>query len=579
MVSIVWVLALYRSVLQAPFVYDDVSQILKNPWLGSFQSVLHFFRSSVSFTDNFLQHGQKFYRPIFWMSLALDRLLWGLDHPVGFHLTNLLLHSLDGALGYLFLRRLGIERLVSAGAVLMWLGLPINSEVVAWISGRSYSLMLCFVLLALLSGQRYVKGGHLGALVGLYFFSFLALLSNEEGVLVLPLGMLLACGTYRISPKISAALLGTLTGACLPYFLLRHLAGADSARTTFAMWPVGIAFFKYFDWMIFPFRMSVERSTDMPVNHPSAMACAGLVGILGLAALVFRLRKDASDMATGMAWTVIGLVPFCGVILIYQGMAERYEYLASAGFCVSVCSAVFRVRHQARRVVLLSLVTSWTLWGIWRVHNRVLDWTDEARLYSASLRATPASPGLLFNLGAVSERRGELAFAKMCYEKALTYKPDSEPAIAGLGNIYLRLNEPIQARSAYYRALRLKPNDIRAIVNLGIATQEMNDWTSAEQQYKHAIDLAPDLEDAYCDLGALLFQEQRVVEAIRILSKALQLNPNDPTANYDLAAIYQFVGRRDIALEFYRRVLALRPSDPDARSKIIQLESNIDGRR
>ena len=572
-------MALYHVALQAPFVYDDVDQIPKNPWLGSFHSALHFFRSSVSFADNFLQHGQKFYRPVFWMSLALDRSLWGLDHPGGFHLTNLFLHWINGLLSFLLLRRLGVATLVSTSAVLMWLGLPINSEVVAWISARTFSLMLSFMLLALLSAQRYVQSSQLRMLIGFFLFSILALLSHEEGVLVLPLGLLVAYTTGRLSFKVCTVLSGTLASAYTLYFYLRYLAGTSSANTPLAVWPLGIAFFKYFDWMFLPLLMSVERSADIPANHFSALACAGLIGMVGLVALICQLRKIWPDVASGMVWVVVGLVPFCGMIVIYQGMAERYEYLASVGLCISISAAIFRVQHKTRRLVLLSLISMWVLWNIWRVHDRVLDWTDEARLYSTSLQATPASPKLLYDLGAVSEQRGNLALAKSCYEKALTFEPNYEPAIAGLGNVYLRLNKPTEARSAYYRALTLMPNDASATVNLAIASQEMNDWKVAEQQYKHAIDLAPNLEDAYCNLGALLFKEQRVVEAISFLSRALRLSPNDPTAYYDLAAIYQSIGKRDLALEFYRKVLALRPLDPDAVSKVTQLQSEPEAAR
>src|SRR5579872_4372212 len=32
----------------------------------------------------------------------------------------------------------------------------------------------------------------------------------------------------------------------------------------------------------------------------------------------------------------IALLPFCGIVYIYQGMAERFNYLASGGLCFSI---------------------------------------------------------------------------------------------------------------------------------------------------------------------------------------------------------------------------------------------------
>jgi Flp pilus assembly protein TadD len=488
-------------------------------------------------------------------------------------MTNLLLHWADGLLGFLLLRRLGLTSLVAATTALLWLGLPINSEVVAWISGRSYSLMFGFMLLAFLSGQSYLQSGRPRMLAGFGLFSLLALLSNEAGVLVIPLGILVAYAIGRTARKPRMLLLGSAAGVYTLYFYLRHLIGIRSLNAPPVIWPVSISFFKYLDWMFLPFHMSVERSADMPVNHFSAWACLGFIGMSGIVVLTYRIRKSLPDVACGLMWTLIALLPFCGIIVIYQGLAERYEYLASAGVCLAICALVFTVQNQERRTIFFSLITIWILWGVWRVQSRVADWTDPARLYTASLRATPDSSKLLYNLGAVSEQRGDLTTAESSYKKALAFKPNYEPAIAGLGNVYLRRNDPRRAQSVYYKALKLEPADAASITNLAVASQEMNETAVAEQQYKRAIAVAPNRDDAYCNLGALLFQERRVSEATAILSKALSVNPQDATAYYDLAAIYQNVGKRDLALTLYKKVLVLKPADPDALSQVTQLES------
>jgi protein O-mannosyl-transferase len=185
-----------------------------------------------------------------------------------------------------------------------------------------------------------------------------------------------------MSLKLCVTLVGALTVAYASYFCLRHIASAYSSNLTLSGWPVGIALFKYIDWMFLPFRMSVERSTDMPADRFSTLAFAGLAGFLGLIALMFRLRKSLPIVASGMARAIIGLVPFCGVGVIYQGMAERYQYLASPGLCMSISAVMFRVQHQARRAALFGLVSVWVLWSAWRLHSRAMDWTDEGRLYS-----------------------------------------------------------------------------------------------------------------------------------------------------------------------------------------------------
>src|SRR5580704_6419217 len=149
-------LFLYRGVIHAPFVYDDIDQIQKNASLLHLRTTLQYFHSAVPFTDNLRGFGGSFYRPFFWLSLAVDQKVWGLN-PTGFHTTNIVLHWMVGLLGFFLLRRLRASVLVSAMSSLLWLGLPINSEVVAWVSGRSYSLMAIFLFLALLSSDWYLR--------------------------------------------------------------------------------------------------------------------------------------------------------------------------------------------------------------------------------------------------------------------------------------------------------------------------------------------------------------------------------------------------------------------------------------
>ncbi len=190
-VSALWVLLLYRHAIGAPFVYDDIPQIQQNPALLSWHGTLGYFRSHVPFNAEFRRVAGSFYRPLFWLSLALDRRLWGLNAS-GFHAVNLVLHWANGLLGFVLLRRFGCSVLLAGGACLLWLGLPINSEVVAWISGRSLSLMGVLLLLSLLMADWYLRSRRAVALVSYFSAGLAAILSHEAGVLVLPLTFLIA---------------------------------------------------------------------------------------------------------------------------------------------------------------------------------------------------------------------------------------------------------------------------------------------------------------------------------------------------------------------------------------------------
>ena len=51
------------------------------------------------------------YQPLSWMSLGLDYLVWGMN-PLGYHLTSLMLHAINGVLFYFVALRLLKEKLI-----------------------------------------------------------------------------------------------------------------------------------------------------------------------------------------------------------------------------------------------------------------------------------------------------------------------------------------------------------------------------------------------------------------------------------------------------------------------------------
>src|SRR5580693_3045840 len=183
--SVLWTTVLYAHAVTAGFAsYDDTSQIVQNPSLTSLTASLKYFKSPISFTSDLRGSGGSFYRPLFWLSLAIDEKLWGLN-PVAFHLTNVLLHWLSGLFLFLLLRRLNVSSISSALASLLWISLPINSEAVAWISGRPYCLAACSLLLGMLLAERYLSRPAWKYIAGYCLAALCALLSHESGVLIL----------------------------------------------------------------------------------------------------------------------------------------------------------------------------------------------------------------------------------------------------------------------------------------------------------------------------------------------------------------------------------------------------------
>ncbi len=130
-----------------------------------------------------------FFRPIGVISFKLDYYLWGAD-PVGFHLTNIILHSLNGVMLFYLARTVGINRIGSTVAALIFSMWPSHPEAVTWISGRFDVLSHTWLLVTLLLWSAGRLRGDVRWLAGSAAAFFIAIMSKESaaaGLLLLPI--------------------------------------------------------------------------------------------------------------------------------------------------------------------------------------------------------------------------------------------------------------------------------------------------------------------------------------------------------------------------------------------------------
>ncbi len=572
--GILLLLVVYRRALQAPFVYDDLDQVVNNQALLSWHALANrFFLHPVALTASFRGVGGLTYRPVFWLSLAADRYVWSLN-AAGFHFTNLALHLVNGFLLLLVLRRvlrrLGSPARIAVAVSLLWLALPINVEVIAWVSARSYSLATLFVLLSLWCALRFLEETRTRArlwILLLYGASCaLALLSNEIGFLILPLTalLLIQCGATwrRAAPMLGLALLTAAAG-----LLLRTMLRVQGSFAGPSYRISGVEFWKYLGWIVAPVHMSVERSTSVPANLPAALAALAWAGLIALPAAAIALRRRMPLPALGAVWVTLCLLPFCGFVFVYQGMAERFTYLASIGVAMAAIGAVAGSPRHARRSVV-SLLALWAAWGVWRGAQRTADWTDPVALYQHSLEATPESPALWFNLGYTLKEAGDLQQAEHAFLRVLALRPTYPKLNASLGDVYLGEGRLGDAQRMYAAALGSDPEVYQILLNSAVAFQRAGEIAEAEAQDRRAIAAAPAESAAYTNLGALYLANNRVNDAAQMFARAIQARPTDPSPYFDLAVLYQGAGRLEQARRLYEKVLALKPGDADTLANL-----------
>ena len=173
-------LGIYWNSLQGNFIWDDRGLILENTsYLAEWKNLYS------SFTRPFFGT-TPFYRPLLLVSFILDYQLWGLN-PFGFHLSNVLLHALNGCMVYLLAFLLYKRRIVAFTAGVLFTVHPIQTEAVAWISGRNDVLLTFFSLITIISFHTWRRSegrkrvfSYIGFLLGYCC----VLLTKESGIIV-----------------------------------------------------------------------------------------------------------------------------------------------------------------------------------------------------------------------------------------------------------------------------------------------------------------------------------------------------------------------------------------------------------
>jgi len=141
-------------------------------------------------------HNSRFFRPIISLSLFFDLKFWKLD-PTGFHLTNIIVHSLNAFL--ISLIALTILETINVNQSrrqflpllpgFLFLILPIHSEPVTWIAGRVDVIATFFYLLSFFFYLQYKAYFRPSQILLSFAFFFFALLSKES-VITLPIVIL-----------------------------------------------------------------------------------------------------------------------------------------------------------------------------------------------------------------------------------------------------------------------------------------------------------------------------------------------------------------------------------------------------
>jgi len=416
-------LLIYLPSLSGEFInYDDPLYVYNNPAIR----ILDWEFVKWAFTTSYLG----WLMPLTWLSFAMDYQLWGLN-PFGYHLTNIILHTINSGMVVLLADRFYGNRFTAPKcggqkylyhAVLflagfIWAVHPLNVESVSWVTERKNVLNGVFSFSSLLCYLRYAELGAVSGTrrVALRYY-ILSLLLLATGLLVKPVGvvvpaMLLLIDWYPLK-RINRSSVYVVLVEKIPYLLLSLISvflTLYTAASAKFMVPVnlfsvadrfiasGSAIFDYCVLFVFPVGIHVMYLLPYPLPSIFIAKLAAIVLFTAFCLYSARRRPWLIVVWCCFLLPLLPTLPF--FIGGYHIICAHFVYLPLVAPCIAVAYGfgllyqnILPSKHARLLVVSVAvallvsctvlteiLITSWrnpeTLW------SRVIELRPIGRAY------------------------------------------------------------------------------------------------------------------------------------------------------------------------------------------------------
>jgi len=555
--------------------------------------------------------------PLRFFSHAIDYTIWELN-PMGHHLTNIILHSLNTFLVVLLVfqlcqimksktvpsptveddMRFQRKALITGVVTGLLFGLhPLHVESVAWVSERKDVLYTFFYLLSLMVYLKYASPLYKTKKKYYYFLCLLcftmALMSKALAV-TLPL-VLIILDVYPLERLRFPFPLWAQRNVLLEKLPFLGLSIAVSlinvgvheemgALTSFSKTPLTdriLVLFKSFSYYLMKMVWPSHLASLNPYPHTETISffrpdyAGGFILLLAITAIcIFLWRKGYKIWLVVWAYFLITLLPVLGIIKIGGYFAaERYTYMPSigpfllAGLGISLLWEKTYTRDRLfflnRKIIILALVLILSGMSVLTI-KQIKVWRNSITLWTSVLKIYPD-----YAYGYISRAKAYKTLGK--YDEVLrnlnsAVNADTEDPIPynhrgwfyeeTAGDYHLALGD-------FSKAIELDPELAGSYSNRARLYMKIGEYQKAFEDMDKAIALEP-TDSAYylnrCEAKRLLAGYQ---EAIEDCSKALEIDPDYEAAYHSRGLSFYALGKYTEAISNYDTSLAINPDNPE----------------
>jgi tetratricopeptide (TPR) repeat protein len=491
------------------------------------------------------------WHPLTWMSLQLDRDIFGSLSPQGFHTTNVFLHLANVWLLFWVLERMTAATWRCGAVAAIFAVHPAHVESVAWVAERKDVLSTFFWLLTMLAYVGYAQKPDLGRYL-LVLLPFALGLMAKQMLVTLPAVLLLLdywpLQRWRSNDQVRNSF-RWLVAEKLPLFATSAAVVPLTLRAQtlivkdFTAYPLImraenslVSYVRYIGMMLWPANLSFVYA--YPIGGIPAWQAAGAGVLLAMiCALVIWLGRSRPYLPVGWFWYLGTLVPVIGLVQVgEQSMADRYTYVPSIGLSIL---AVWGVADIAQR---------------WRIRAERL----------------AVAAGVLLAVYII------IAFIQVrywqnsetLYRRAIDVNSNNPAAHILLGDELARQRRLRDAEKEYRECVRIDPTWLSGYYLLAGTLEQTGRLDEAAQQLEKALQVNPNVARIQLAMGHVRHRQNRLDEAHRHISAALHLQPESVEARYMLANVCELLGQWADAREQYEAVLASQPASVSAHAKL-----------
>lgn len=461
--AVLLVCGAYANFFHNGFHFDDDHVIVDNGAIRSLSNVPRFFTDAHTFSS---QPTNATYRPLVTLSFALDYAVTGSLDPVPFHVTQLLLLLITGALLAIVLVSLfgaGSELFAVAAAAIFCVHTA-NSETMNFLSSRSELLSAIGFLVALIVFIRWPEKRHAG-----FYLVPLAIGALAKAPVVIFAAVVVAwvrlIERKRMTEAVKAAAPAFVLGVALLVALnalnANEWTSGGGSRVAYLMTQPYI-WLHYARLAVLPAGLSADTDLEPLAHWYDTNAVAGYVFVALLIVAIVRLARtrDTAPIAFGLAWFAITLLPTSSVFPLAEVANEHrmfFPLMGAAAAAVWGGELLVRRRPAMQRLVYSMIVIAAVALA-YGTHVRNRAWRGEEMLWLDVTEKSPRNGRGWMNYGLTQMEAGKYREAKSAFDRAALLTPSYGTLEINRGIVAAALGDHAEAERRFLRALSLRPD-------------------------------------------------------------------------------------------------------------------------